>query len=63
MPSMSPEERAEFVDLVAQAVIDKLDERERVQRLADLVVARVLALQAEEARLQVREDPKDDIGA
>ena len=52
MPSMNDDERQELVDMIAQAVIDKIEERERVNRLADLVVARVMALQAEEADLQ-----------
>lgn len=50
--SMNTEERNELVDMIAQAVIDQIAERERVNRLADLVVARVLALQSEEAELQ-----------
>ena len=45
---MTPEDRDRLVDMIAQAVIDKLEERERVNRLADMVVARVLALQEEE---------------
>jgi len=49
---LDPVERDELVDLIAQAVIDRLEERERVHRLADLVVQRVLALQAEEAALE-----------
>jgi len=48
MNSMTPEDRDRLVDMIAQAVIDKLEERERVNRLADMVVARVLALQEEE---------------
>lgn len=38
--------------MIAQAVIDRIEEREKVNRLADLVVARVLALQEEEAKLK-----------
>lgn len=52
MGVLDPVERDELVDLIAQAVIDRLEERERVHRLADLVVQRVLALQAEEAALE-----------
>lgn len=51
MPVMDDQERNLLVDLIAQAVIDKIDERERVNRIADLVVSRVLALQAEEAAI------------
>ena len=45
---MTPEDRDHLVDMIAQAVIDKLEERERVNRIADMVVDRVLALQEEE---------------
>jgi Tfp pilus assembly protein PilX len=48
---MSPEERDRLVDLIAQAVIDKIEERERINRISDLIVQRVLTLQAEEAAL------------
>lgn len=51
MDSMSPEERDRLVDLIAQAVIDKIEERERINRISDLIVQRVLSLQAEEAAL------------
>ena len=39
------DERDELVDLIAQAVIDRIEERDRVNGLADMVVARVFALQ------------------
>jgi hypothetical protein len=55
MALLDPAERDELVDLIAQAVIDRIDERERVARLADLVVDRVLALQQEEAELIARD--------
>lgn len=48
---MTPNERNTLVDMVAQAVIDKMQERERTNQLADLVVQRVIALQKEEAAL------------
>ena len=57
MQAMSKNEKEELIDAIAQAVIDKLEERDRVNRLSDLVVARVLALQAEEKALY---DPKDN---
>ncbi len=47
---MRIEDREDFVDLVAQAVIDKIEEHERVESLVSLVVARVLAMQREEAQ-------------
>lgn len=45
------EDREDFVDLVAQTVIDKIEEHERVESLVSLVVARVLAMQREEAQV------------
>lgn len=53
MSNMSMDERNELIDLVAQAVIDKIEERDRINGLA-MVVARVLALQAEEAALRAQ---------
>lgn len=57
MPYMDPEERNALVDMVAQAVMDKMEERERTNALADLVVARVLEMQKQEAALQARPAP------
>ena len=45
---MRIEDREEFVDQVAQAVIDKIEERDRIDGMVNLVVARVLALQKEQ---------------
>ncbi len=47
---MRIEDREEFVDLVAQAVIDRIEERDRIAGLVNLVVARVLELQKEQAQ-------------
>ena len=47
---MRIEDRDEFIDLVAQAVIDKIEERDRIEGLVELVVARVLALQELQAQ-------------
>jgi hypothetical protein len=47
MAFASPEERDELVDLIAQAVIDRIEERDRINGLANMVVARVFALQRE----------------
>lgn len=55
MAFMSAEERDELVDLVAQAVIDRIEERDRINGLADLVVARVLSLQHQEHALGATE--------
>lgn len=54
MPYMDPDERNALVDMVAQAVMDKMEERERTNALAELVVARVLEMQKQEAALQAR---------
>ncbi len=51
MPFLDPEERNAYVDMVAQAVIDKIEERDWINGLADLVYARVLALQQKQAEL------------
>lgn len=59
MPYMDPEERNALVDMVAQAVMDKMEERDRTNALTDLVVARVLEMQKQEAALQVRPAPGD----
>lgn len=54
MAFATAEERDELVDLVAQAVIDRIEERDRVNNLADMVVARVFALQREEDELKAK---------
>jgi len=46
---MRIEDREEFIDLVAQAVIDRIEERDRIAGLVNLVVNRVLELQKEQA--------------
>ena len=45
---MRIEDREEFIDQVAQAVIDKIEERDRIEGMVSLVVARVLSLQKEQ---------------
>lgn len=57
---MTPNERNELVDMVAQAVIDKMQERERTDQLAELVVQRVIALQKEEAALNAADQVKEN---
>ena len=49
---MRIEDREEYIDLVAQAVMDKIEERDRIEGMVGLVVARVLALQKEQAAAQ-----------
>ncbi len=48
---MNLEERFEFVDLVAQAVVDKMEERDRINGMVNMVVARVIEMQRAEAEL------------
>lgn len=62
---MNLQERGEFVDLVAQAVVDKIEERERVNGMVSMVVARVIALQQEEAALkaETKQDAKENANA
>ncbi len=45
---MRIEDREEFIDQVAQAVIDRIEERDRIAGLVNLVVNRVLELQKEQ---------------
>ena len=52
---MNPEERFEFVDLVAQAVVDKMEERDRINSMVNMVVARVIEMQEAEAALKALE--------
>ncbi len=52
---MNLEERFEFVDLVAQAVIDKMEERDRINGMVNMVVARVIEMQGAEAALKAEE--------
>lgn len=46
---MTPEEQNNLVDLVAQAVIDRIEQNQQVNQLADMVVARVIEMQRAEA--------------
>jgi len=55
-----------YIDLVAQAVIDKIEERGRVTHLVEMVAARVIEMQKQEAALQAKEageptDSADDV--
>ena len=49
---MRIEDREEYVDLVAQAVIDRIEERDRLAGLVDLVVRRVMELQKAQAEAE-----------
>jgi hypothetical protein len=46
---MRIDNRDDYIDVVAQAVIDRIEERDRVAGLVDMVVRRVLELQVEAA--------------
>ncbi len=45
------EDREDYVDLVAQAVIDRIEERDRLAGLVEMVVSRVVELQKQQAAL------------
>ena len=49
---MAIEDRDDFVDVVAQAVIDRIEEKSRVSSLVEQVVARVIEIQKKEAALK-----------
>lgn len=51
---MAIEDRDDFVDVVAQAVIDRIEERSRVHILVEQVVARVIEIQKKEAELRAQ---------
>lgn len=57
---MKFEEREDFVDLVAQAVIDRIEERDRINGLVDLVVQRVLDLQKQEQEANTPSSETDE---
>lgn len=50
---MRIEDRDDFVDMVAQAVIDRIEERSRVSGLVEMVVQRVIEIQKQELALKV----------
>jgi uncharacterized membrane-anchored protein len=49
---MRIEDRDEFVDMVAQAVIDRIEESNHVSSIVEQVVQRVIELQKKEAALK-----------
>jgi phosphoglucomutase len=49
---MRIEDREDFVDMVAQAVIDRIEESSKVTSLVDAVVKRVFELQKQEEALK-----------
>ena len=54
---MRIEDRDDFVDLVAQAVIDRLEARDRIEGMVNIVVARVIELQKREAEASEETSP------
>jgi hypothetical protein len=57
---MRIEDREEYVDMVAQAVIDKIEERDRIAGLVDLVVRRVMELQDQKQAAQASDLTNSD---
>lgn len=57
---MALEDREDYVDLVAQAVIDRIEERDRVASLVELVVQRVMELQKAQAEAAQASDGAQD---
>jgi len=55
---MRMEDREEYVDMVAQAVIDRIEERDRLAVLVDTVARRVVELQEKQAALAAA--PEDE---
>ncbi len=55
---MPLEDREEYVDMVAQAVIDRIEERDRLAALVDMVVRRVLELQ--KAQFEAEQESKPE---
>ena len=54
---MGIEDREDYIDLIAQAVIDRIEERDRISSLVNLVVNRVMELQREESLAQNENSP------
>jgi hypothetical protein len=48
--NMRIEDRDDYIDLVAQAVIDRIEEHQRVGGLVEMVTQRVFELQAQKAQ-------------
>lgn len=58
---MRIEDREEYIDLVAQAVMDKIEERDRLTGMVEMVVRRVAELQKQHADALAEVDkPKAD---
>ncbi len=53
---MRIEDREDYIDYVAQAVIDRLEERDRIAGMVDLIARRVIELQEQKAALAAAPD-------
>jgi len=60
---MTPEEQNNLVDMVAQAVIDRIEQNQQVNQLADMVVKRVLEMQRAETAQPETQDTVSPNGA
>jgi len=60
---MTPEEQNNLVDMVAQAVIDRIEQNQQVNHLADMVVKRVLEMQRAESTQPETQDTASPNGA
>ena len=49
---MRMEDREDYVDMVAQAVIDKIEERDRIASLVERIAQRVMELQKVQAEAE-----------
>ena len=56
---MTPEEQNNLVDMVAQAVIDRIEQNQQVNQLADMVVARVIEMQRAEKARAAQSEPQE----
>ena len=57
---MRIEDRPEYVDMVAQAVIDKIEERDRITVLVERIAQRVMELQKAQAEAEQEADGAQD---
>ena len=58
---MRIEDREEYVDMVAQAVIDRIEERDSLAALVDMVVRRVFELQKAKAEAEQEPNSAEEI--
>jgi hypothetical protein len=58
---MRMEDREEYVDMVAQAVIDRIEERDRLAGLVEMVARRVIELQQAQAKAEQDSDRAQDL--